>query len=134
MCGCSKSKLKRDGGFDRIEIIAEMHEQTLERLHAGFDSEPLYTESYNPQLPLIPEEFTLGMNVEVEILMLEIPLSQPPSLPQYDSSPRRLPAAGTGLDEPGLPHPEMRQTEQEGTFPFQAGVDNFLDVDCTRIP
>ena len=34
---------KREGGFDRIEIIAEMHKQTLRRLHAGFDSKPLYT-------------------------------------------------------------------------------------------
>ena len=33
---------KREGGFDRVEIIAEMHAHTL-RLDAGFDSEPLYT-------------------------------------------------------------------------------------------
>ena len=31
---------KREGGFDRIEIIAEMYEKTLRRLHAGFDSKP----------------------------------------------------------------------------------------------
>ena len=36
---------KREGGFDRIEIIAEMHAQ---RLHAGFDLKPLCTGLYNP--------------------------------------------------------------------------------------
>ena len=40
---------KREGGFDRIEIIAEMHEQTSRRLHnTGFDSEYFYTGLYNP--------------------------------------------------------------------------------------
>ena len=34
---------KREGGFDRIEIIPEMHAQ---RLYAGFDSEHLYTGLY----------------------------------------------------------------------------------------
>ena len=28
----------------------------------------------------------------------------------------------------------MQSTEQEGTFSFQAGVDGFLHVECTRIP
>lgn len=37
-----------------------------------------------------------------------------------------------GLDEPEV-HTEVPQTEQEGTFPFQADVDGFLSVDCTRI-
>ena len=41
----------REGGFDRIKIIAEMYEQTLRRLHAGFYSEPLYTGLYNPRWP-----------------------------------------------------------------------------------
>ena len=54
---------KRKGGFDRIEIIAEIHEQTLRRLHEGFDSEPLYIGLYNPRRPPTPEEFTLNMNV-----------------------------------------------------------------------
>ena len=39
---------KKEGGFYGIEIIAEMHEHTLRCLHAGFDSEPLYTRLYNP--------------------------------------------------------------------------------------
>ena len=42
--------------------------------------------------------------------------------------------AGTGLNEPGVLHPEIYQTEQEGTFPFQAGVNGFLHIDCMRIP
>ena len=33
MCECLKSKQpERGGGFDRIEVIAEMHEETLRRL------------------------------------------------------------------------------------------------------
>ena len=39
---------KREADFDRIEIIAE--------IHAGFDSEPLYTELYNPRRSYSPEE------------------------------------------------------------------------------
>ena len=65
---------------------------------------------------------------------MEVLLSQPLSSPQYDLPPRRSPAAGTGLDAPGEPHPEMQQTEQKGTFPFRAGVDGFLYIDCIRIP
>ena len=76
--------------------------------------------------------FTLDMNVEVESLRMEAPLSQPPL--QYNLSPRRSPAAVTGLDEPGVPHPGMLQTEHEGTFPFQACVDGFLHDNCMRIP
>ena len=56
---------KREGGFDRIEIIAEMHAQTSRRLHTGFDLEPLYTESYNPRWTHNLEEYTLEMNVEI---------------------------------------------------------------------
>ena len=119
---------KREDGFDRIKIIAEMHEHTVRRLHTGFDTEPLYTELYNnSRWSPTPEEFSLDMNVKVESLRLEVLLSQP-------SQGRRSHAVGTGLDEPGVPHPEMQQTEQEGTFSFQAGFDGFLCVDCTRIP
>ena len=50
---------KGEGGFDRIEIIAEMYAQTLRRLHAGFDPEPFYTGLYNPQWPPDPGEYTL---------------------------------------------------------------------------
>ena len=76
-----------------------MHEQTLRRLHEGFDSEPLYFGLYNPRRPPTPEEFTLNMNVEVKSLRLKVLLLQPLPPPQYDLSPRRSPAAGTGLDK-----------------------------------
>ena len=51
-------------------------------LHAGFDSEPLYTELYNPKCPHTPEEHKLEMDVDVEQLRVEIPLSQPAPLQQ----------------------------------------------------
>ena len=95
---------EREGSFDRIEIKAEIHEQTLRRLYAGFDSEPLYTGLYNPRWLPTPEEFTLDMNVEVESLRLEILVLQSPPPPQYNLSPRLSHAAGMGLDEPGVPH------------------------------
>ena len=74
------------------------------------------------------------MNVDVETMGLEILFSQSPPPPQYDLSPRPPLATGTGMDKPGVPHPKMQQTEHEGTFIFQVGVDPFLPVDCTMIP
>ena len=70
------------------------------------------------------------MNVEVERFNLQIFFSQSPPPPQYDSLLRRSYAAGTGLDEPGVPHAVTQQTELKRVFPFQAGVDGFLHVDC----
>ena len=61
---------KKKGGFDRSEVIAEMHEQTLRRLHAGFDSEPLYTGLCDPRWPPTLEEFTLNIHIKVEKLRL----------------------------------------------------------------
>ena len=103
-----------------------MHEETLKRLHAGLDLEPSYTGLYNSKRSPVPEEYTLDMKVEVESWRLEVLLSQllPPS--QYDVSPPRSSAAGTGLEEAGVPHPEMQQTKQEETV--------FLHVHCTKIP
>ena len=69
---------KREGGFDRIEIIVEIHEHTLRRLHAGFDLEPLYTGLYNSRWPPISKEFTPEMPSEAERLKMEILLPQPP--------------------------------------------------------
>ena len=66
---------KKDDGFDRIKIVSEMHEHTVRRLHAGFDTEPLHTELYNSRWSPTPEEFTLDMNVKVASLRLEILLS-----------------------------------------------------------
>ena len=73
----------RKNGFDRIEVIAEMHEETLRRLLAGFDPEPLCARLYRPRRPPTPEELTLDMTVEVESLRLEHLLSQPLPSPQY---------------------------------------------------
>ena len=58
---------KREGRFDQIEIIAEMH---VQRLPVGLDCEPLYTGLYNLQRLPTPDENTLEMNIEVEQLRL----------------------------------------------------------------
>ena len=54
---------KREVGFDRIEITAQMDAQ---RLRADFALEPLYTKLYNPRWPHTPAEYTLEMKVDVE--------------------------------------------------------------------
>ena len=54
---------RREGAFDRIEIIAEMDEQ---RFRAGLDSEPFYTKLYNPRWPHTSEEHRLEMDVDAE--------------------------------------------------------------------
>ena len=91
---------KREAGFDRNEIIAEMREQ---HFLAGFHSEPLYTKLYNPKWPHSPEEHKLEMDVDIERLRMKIVLSQPAPPPQCVSSPRRVPAVNTRSDEPGTP-------------------------------
>ena len=48
----------REIGFDRIETIAEMHEETPRRLHTGFDPGPVYTGLYNARRPPTIEAFT----------------------------------------------------------------------------
>ena len=70
------------------------------------------------------------MNVEVGSLRLKVLHAQLPPPPQYDMSSRRSLAVGTRSDEPGVRHAVTQQSEQEGTFSFQAGVDSFLHVDC----
>ena len=79
----------RENGFDRIEVKAEMHEETLRRLLAGFDPKPCYSGLHNPRRPSTHEEFTLDMKIEEVSSRLEVPLLQPLPLPQYDLSPRR---------------------------------------------
>ena len=127
-----KKVWKRETGFDRIEIIAEMDAQ---RFRAGFDSEPLYTRLYNPIWPHSPEEHKLVMDVEMQRLRLKILLSQPAPLPQDDLSPRRSPAVGTGSEEVGLPRARTQSMEREGYFPLQASLDGCtsLDQEGTRI-
>ena len=94
-----------------------------ERFRAGFDSEPLYSKLYNPRYPHSPEEHTLEIKVAIERVRMEIVLSQPAPPPQCDSSPRRSPAVGTGLDEPGVSRAGTQPTEKEGIFPLQASLD-----------
>ena len=43
------------------------------------------------------------MIVDVELLRMEIALSQPAPRPHYDPSLRRLPAVDMGSEEPGTP-------------------------------
>ena len=57
---------KREAGFDRIEITAEMDTQ---RFRSGL-SELLYMKLYNPRWPHTPEEYTLEMIVDVERLRM----------------------------------------------------------------
>ena len=77
----------REIGLDRIETIAEMHEETLRRLPADFDPEPVYAGFYSARRPHTPEEFTLDMKVEVKGLSMGLLLSEPPP-PEYDLPPR----------------------------------------------
>ena len=118
---------KREAGFDQIEIIAQMD---VQRLRAGFDLKPLYSKQCNLRWPHTPEKKTLEMNVDVERLRMEIVLSQPAPPPQCDSSPRRMSAVGTGLDEIGVPRAETQSMEREKIFLFKPTVDGFLHI-CT---
>ena len=118
---------EREVGFDRIEIIAKMQEHTLRRLHAGFDSKPLYTELYNhPRWPPNSEEFKLEIDVKVERLRMTIQLSQPLPPPQYDLLPRRSSAADTGLDEPGVPHTRRNKRSRSKHFLFACSLHKDL--------
>ena len=118
---------KREAGFDRTEIITEMREQ---HFLAGFDSERFHSKLYNPRWPHTPEKHTLEMRVNVERLRMVIVLSQPAPPPHCGSSPRRLPAVSTGLNESGAPRAENQPTEREENFPLEASLDVFLHV-CT---
>ena len=59
---------KREGGFDRNEIIAERHERTLRRLYAGYDPELIHVggQHYKTRRPPTPEEFTAGIKADVD--------------------------------------------------------------------
>ena len=72
------------------------------------------------------------MNVKVERLRLEIFFSQPHRRCNrvYCREGRLRPVRGWV----NVPYAVRQQTEQEGTFPFQAYVDGFLHVNCTKIP
>ena len=62
---------KREAGFDRIEITAEIDKQ---RLRTGFDSQHFYSKLYNTvRGGQTPDEYTLEMRVDVERLKMEVP-------------------------------------------------------------
>ena len=105
---------KREAGFDRIETVAEMDSQ---RFRSGL-SEPFYWKLSNAGWPHTGEEYTLEMRVDVERLIMEVVLSQSAPPPQYESSPRRLPAVDMGSDEPGTP----RRSPTIGTGSDEHGV------------
>ena len=113
---------KREAGFDRIAIIAEMREQ---HFLVGFGSVPFYSKLYNPRWPHTPEEYTLEMRVDVERLRMDVVLSPPTPPPQFNSSPRQLPAIGRGSDEPGVSRAVTDSTEREYIFPLQASIGSF---------
>ena len=54
-------------------------------------------------------------------------------MPKRECPALKSPSTGTEFGEPGEHHPEMQQTDEGETFPFQADVDGFLHADCTRI-
>ena len=102
-----------------------------QRFRTSLDSEPLYTKLYNPRWPHNPEDYTLGMRIDIDPLRIKFVLSQPAPPLQCNSSPRRSPAVGTESDEPGVLRAESQSAKREGIFPFQASVDGFLHVSCT---
>ena len=106
---------KREVGFDRIETAAEMDAQ---RFRTSLVSEHIYSKLYNPRWPHNPDDFTLEMRVDVERLRMEIVFSQPAPRPQCDPSPRRLPAVGTGSEEPRT----LRRLPAIGTGSDEPGV------------
>ena len=105
---------KLEAGIDRVEITAEMDAQ---HFRTGFGSEPFCTKLYNRRCPHTPAEYTLETNVDAKRLRMETILSQPAPPPHCDLSPRRFPAVGTGLNEPGAPHAETQSMERKGIFP-----------------
>ena len=143
---------KREFGYDRIEIAAEMDEERSRTSTSSVSNPFLYRNMVIPEHPHTPEEFHLQMKVDVEGLRMEIILSQPSSS-ECDASPRRA-AIDTGSEEPGTPTqspaiskgsgPEAQQAEtqmqggifsfeadtpqtDESLFPFEASTDDLLD-------
>ena len=133
---------KREFGYDRIEIAAEMDEKCSRTSTSPVSNPFLYRNMVIPEHPHTPEEFHLRMKVDVEGLRMEIIFSQPSSS-EGDTSPRRA-AVDTGSEEPGTPTqspaiskgsgPEAQQSEtqmQGGIFPFEASTDGLLDKNIT---
>ena len=133
---------KREFGYDRIEIAAEMDEEHSRTSTSPVSNPFLYRNMVIPEHPHTPEEFHLQMKVDVQGLRMEIILSQPSSS-ECDTSPRRA-AVDTGSEEPGTPTqspaiskgsgPEAQQAEtqmQRGIFSSEASTDGLLDKNVT---
>ena len=137
---------KKEFGYDRIEIAAEMDEERS-RTSTSLVSNPfLYRNMVIPEHPHTPEEFHLQMKVDVEGLRMEIILSQPSSS-ECDLSPRhavvvtrsekletppKSPAISTGLDRPGVsPAFEADSQTDESLFPFEVSTEDLLDKNVT---
>ena len=133
---------KREFGYDRIEMAAEMDEKRSRTSTSPVSNPFLYRNMAIPEHPHTPKEFHLQMKVDVEGLRMEIILSQPSSS-ECDTSPRRA-VVDTGSEEPGTPTqspaiskgsgPEAQQAEtqiQGGIFSFEASTDGLLDKNVT---
>ena len=70
---------KREFGYDRIEMAAEMDEKRSRTSTSPVSNPFLYRNMVIPEHPHTPEEFHLQMKVDVEGLRMEITLSQPSS-------------------------------------------------------
>ena len=133
---------KREFGYDRIEMAAEMDEKRSRTSTSPVSNTFLYRNMVILEHPHTPEEFHLQMKVDVEGLRMEIILSQLSSS-KCDTSPQRA-AVDTGSEEPGTPTqspavskgsgPEAQQAETQmhgGMFSFEASTDGLLDKNVT---
>ena len=132
---------KREFGFDRIEMAAEMDEKRSRTSTSPVPNPLFYRNMVIPNHPHTPDEFTLEMKVDIEGLRMEIILSQPTSS-ECDPSPRHA-AVDTGSEEPGTPPqspaistglPGASQAEtqmEEENFSFETSIDGFLNQNFT---
>ena len=135
---------KREFGFDRIETATEMDENRSRTSARPVPDPFFYRNMVIPRNPHTPDEFTLGMKVDVDGLRVEIILSQP-AASQCDPSPRRAgvhtgledpgkprrsPAIGTGSDGPGISRFET-STEEKGLFPLETSIDGIFNSNLT---
>ena len=136
---------KREFGFDRIELDAEMDKQ---RSRTSFSPVPdpfFYRNMVIPRHPHTSAEFTLEMKVDVEGLRMKIIPSQP-APPHCDplrrravvdtgseepGTPPRSAAIGTGSDGPGASRFET-STEEERRFLLKTSMDSFFNFIGTK--
>ena len=135
---------KREADFDYVDTAGEMDAQ---HSRTNLVSEPFfYSKMFSRRWPHTHDEFTPEMRVDVKGLRMKIVLSQAEPPPQYDHSPRRLPAVDTGSEEPGTPRrspaigtgsdkpgvSRVESTEREYIFALQASVDVFFALQLQK--